>query len=182
MNLLDLLDLPLGVWVGAALLIFWAVGAYNRLVRLRGSAVQAFSLLESQWLRHLAWLDVQAMPKASPASPDTADWRILQPAITQFRACLQAAKIRPLDASQLAALSSAWTVMRMACDQTLAAASDADAFFSEALRPQWKQMMVQDQAAVTAFNAAVAELNAALRQFPAFVLAWLVGFRVARPL
>ncbi len=30
-------------WAVAALLLFWAVGAYNRLVRLRGAIVRQFA-------------------------------------------------------------------------------------------------------------------------------------------
>ena len=181
----DFLDLPLGVWIGAAVLLFWAVGAYNRLVRLRGSVVQAFSLLESQWLRHLAWLDVQAMATGSggaAGSTGQANWNLLQPAKLQFLACLQAAKVSPLDAGLLGALSSAWSVLRMACTQTLAAQAAGESAVTDLLRPQWEQMMLQDQAAVEVFNQAVVEHNQALRQFPALLLAWLVGFRSARTL
>ena len=34
------------VWSLAALLLFWAIGAYNRLVRLRAQAIAAFATLE----------------------------------------------------------------------------------------------------------------------------------------
>ena len=116
------------------------------------------------------------------AGRSAAVWSLLQPAKLQFLACLQAAKVKPLDAGLLAALSSAWSVLRMACGQTLAAQGAGGSSAIELLRPQWEQMMLQDQAAVEVFNQAVADHNHALRQFPAGLLAWLVGFRAARTL
>ncbi|MDD0838838.1 LemA family protein [Curvibacter sp. HBC61] len=180
----DVLEWPIGVWITAALLLFWAVGAYNRLVRLRAAAVQAFSLLESQWLRHLAWIEVQTLPVPSDAGPQppAGDWQVMLPAMAQFRACLQSAKAAPLSAERLAALASAWSVLLMAIRQTLAP-DDAGALrVPEWLVPQWEQMMLQDQAAVDVFNAAITQYNEAIRQFPALLLAGLFGYRLARPL
>ncbi|MDD0813605.1 LemA family protein [Curvibacter sp. HBC28] len=180
----DVLEWPIGVWITAALLLFWAVGAYNRLVRLRASAVQAFSLLESQWLRHLAWIDVQAGPVPSDAGPQPAagDWTVVQPAMAQFRACLHAAKAAPLNAERLGALSSAWSVLLMAIRQTLSPDESGALRVPEWLVPQWDQMMRQDQAAVEVFNVAITQYNEAVRQFPALILARVFAYRLARPL
>jgi LemA protein len=37
------------VWVVGAALLFWVVGAYNRLVRLRGDLVRAFAPVGEQF-------------------------------------------------------------------------------------------------------------------------------------
>lgn len=183
MLLEGLLDLPIGFWITAALLVFWAVGAYNRLVRLRVAAVQAFGLLESQWLRHLAWLELQALPAREEGAEDGAlapvpGWLAgLQPALLQFRACLQAAKASPLNPQVLGPLSSAWTVLRMAIQQAMASGEPGPAHLL-----QWEQMLLQDQAAVDGFNTAIDRYDQAVRQFPAILLAWVFAFRPARSL
>ena len=38
-------------WGLCALMLFWAVGAYNRLVRLRSAVVQAFGGLDAQFFK-----------------------------------------------------------------------------------------------------------------------------------
>ena len=40
-------------WVIAAFTVFWSVGAYNRLVRLRSDANAAFAALESELLKQV---------------------------------------------------------------------------------------------------------------------------------
>jgi len=188
MSLEGLLDLPIGFWITGAVLLFWAVGAYNRLVRLRVAAIQAFSLLESQWLKHLAWIEVQCLHSLHDASvPDAGehgrpDLHLLQPAVTQFRACLQAAKLSPLNLALLRSLSSAWTVFRMAIRQVLADEAASVPRLPQALSAHWEQMLLQDQAAVDIFNEAAQRYNQAIRQFPAILLAWVFAYRTARSL
>jgi len=49
--------MSIGWWTVAAVLLFWSVGAYNRLVRLRAETNAAFAALDAQWLRQLALVD-----------------------------------------------------------------------------------------------------------------------------
>lgn len=190
MSLQGLLDLPIGVWITVAVLLFWAVGAYNRLVRLRVATVQAFSLLESQWLKHLAWIEVQWLHDShaatgTPEDPEHGDHgrpdlHILQPAVAQFRACMQAAKLNPLNSELLGSLSSAWTVFRMAIRQVLADDEAGVPRLPQVLSAHWEQMLLQDQGAVDVFNEAAQRYNQAIRQFPAILLAWVFAYRTAR--
>jgi len=41
------------LWALAAVLLFWAVGAYNRLMRLRAEAKAAFALLDAELVRQV---------------------------------------------------------------------------------------------------------------------------------
>lgn len=176
------LDQPLWIWITAAVGLCWVVGAYNRLVRLRAMVIQHFSQLESQWLRHLAWIEVQSMQVAEPTSENRlpGDWSVVLPAIAQFRACLQATKLKPLDATLLGGLSSAWGVLQMACTQTIDPGQNGVRRVSELVLPQWEQMILQDLAALENFNLSVAAYNDAIQQFPAMFVAWLFGFRSAK--
>ena len=40
-------------WTVAAGLLFWAVGAYNRLMRLRAEAHTAFAAVEAEFTKHV---------------------------------------------------------------------------------------------------------------------------------
>ena len=49
-------------------------------------------------------------------------------------------------------------------------------------RQQWDAHQAQNLLALQQFNDAVARYNAAIAQFPPCLLAWLFGFKPARPL
>ncbi|HUD31856.1 MAG TPA: lema family protein [Variovorax sp.] len=62
-----------GHWVGAAVLLFWFVGAYNRLVRLRSATLQAYAALDAALVRQLDFVQAQAVTAlAAHADADIA--------------------------------------------------------------------------------------------------------------
>ena len=58
-------------WISLALLVFWALGAYNRLVRLRAQVKQQFGPLESVLLAYQEV--VQQAVSAAAAAPQLWD-------------------------------------------------------------------------------------------------------------
>lgn len=194
----------LTTWISLAVLLFWAVGAYNRLVRLRSAAVQAFGGLDVHFVRVTSMLgEYEATLSPSPAEQSEAR-TALWAASVQFGACLAGARARPLDAGTAAALTAgrevlraAWTAMvRTARTPREAPATelvDTDAP-PPAVPPapgddalalweqRWQELWAQSALATEQFNDAVAVYNRAIRQFPARLLAWLFGFHAARAL
>lgn len=173
-------------WGVAAVLLFWAVGAYNRLVRLRGKVLSIFASLATQLERYAAWALAHApQPPAGTAPPPAGDvWTNLRAASAQFAASLAATRSNPLDRSAMAALTAARAVLLMAWQymgdaQLDAAPGDEGA---AALRAEWEAITTQSQGADKAFALAVESYNRAVRQFPASVLAWVFGFKPARGL
>ncbi len=168
-------------WIALALALFWAVGAYNRLVRLRSAALQAFGGLDAHWVRLLAML--AEYDAAQSSAPAQGLRQALQAAATQFTAALAVARARPLQADAAAALSRALQALEAAWAGT--AHQDAPPP-SAAAAPLWAQRWEQHAAhhtpAIVQFNDAVAQYNAAIAQFPAQLLAWLFGFQAARAL
>lgn len=168
-----------------AVLIFWAVGAYNRLVRLRSQSLQAFGALDAQLRRHLglaqtaaqaAFVQGKAQEAASPAAG-------LDAAASQCLASLAAARAKPLDADAMAALAAARGVLDMAWRRfTHERDGLAEAALPERLQHEWEHVVLQVLAAAQEFNQSVQQYNDAVQQFPALLLAWLFGFRAARPL
>ncbi len=170
-------------WIAAAVLVFWVVGAYNRLVRLRGEAIAAFGGLESELVkqvelvrRHLPASDA-TMP--APLEHDGSIWAGLQGAAAQCATSLAAARHRPLEPQGIAALGAARDVLAMAWERAERedAHDLAGARLPDTMIARWVQLALQTHSAVALFNQAVARYNEGIAQFPAAVLAWVFGFK-----
>jgi LemA protein len=175
-------------WVIAAVVVFWMVGAYNRLVRLRSDANAAFAALEAELSRQVQLVHACVPPEEdqgqSQFAGGSAFWGGLQGAAAQLAASLASAKSRPLDPDRIAALGAAQEVLGMAWDR--AERDDAHDLagprLPDDLNGERQQLVRMAQAATEHFNQAVASYNAAIAQFPAVLLAWLFGFQPARGL
>lgn len=154
----------------AAVLVFWAVGAYNRLVSLRGELLRCFGPVDEQFrARHallLRWAD--AMPDAEASALEQ-----LRAACVQAETACGQARPRPTDAPAVVSLRLADEILSQtrgritgaAADETLLAAlGEADTTLAFARRQ---------------FNDAAAAYNRAVSQFPTWVIAGLFGFRKA---
>jgi len=179
-----------------AVLLSWAVGAHNRLVRLRSAVLQAFATLDTQMQRWIALAESPSVPwptqaelageaLAGQAAPANAQvlWAGVHAAALQLGACLAATRVRPLDQGALAALGAAREVLRSAWRRLL---QDSPAFAGSVqaggVHVLWDQQDTQVQLACDQFNLAVERYNAALGAFPAVLLAWIFRFIPARPL
>jgi LemA protein len=175
-------------WVIAAVLVFWSVGAYNRLVRLRSQANSAFAALEAELAKQVALvhavLPAEEQQQASSFEGGSAFWAGLQGAGAQLAASLASAKIKPLDPERIAALGAAQEVLATSWER--AERDDAHDLagprLPENLSAEREQMVRMAQAATEQFNLAVTAYNEAIAQFPAIVLAWLFGFQPGRGL
>lgn len=169
-------------WTIAAVLLFWAVGAYNRLMRLRAEAHTAFAAVEAEFTRQVELVS-KHLPGAEFTQPaalevESTFWAGLQGAARQFAASLAAVRSRPLDASRMAALNAACDVLVAAWEtaQRDEAHDLAGPRLPDSLLARRSQLVAQTHAAIEQFNAAVARYNEAIAQFPAVLLAWLFGF------
>jgi LemA protein len=175
-------------WVVAAVALFWGVGGYNRLVRLRSDAKAAFTALETELTRLVALVHDCVPPEDEQAQSQftggSAFWGGLQGAAAQLAATLHSAKAKPLDPERIAALSAAQEVLAMSWDR--AERDDAHDLAGPRLpensSSERQQLERMAQAAAENFNQAVARYNEGIGQFPATLLAWLFGFQRARGL
>ena len=192
-------------WLVAALLLFWFVGAHNRLVRLRATALQAFGTLDTALVRQLDFVTASALPDADAPVPTVVvatreDVRraALQASARQFTALLAATRLRPLDPEVVAAMSTSLHVMLNAwqrMDSEAVTRSSADSRVSRAdplagpskpgssiaIVMPWPEPSATAEISRVQFNLAVAGYNAAVRQFPAVLVAWLFRLRPAAP-
>lgn len=178
----------LALWIGAALLLFWSVGAYNRLVRLRSDANAAFGSLESELGKQIALVH-SCLPQAEGQAAAWLDgqssfWGGLQGAAAQLAASMAAARSKPLEPEGIAALRSAHAVLAMAWQRVEREESHdlAGPRLPDTVTMRRAQLAGQVQAAIDQFNLAVSAYNAAIGQFPALLVSWLFGFRPGLPL
>ena len=171
-------------WIVPAVLAFWAVGANNRLTRLRAAVLQAFAALDAAIG---PWLELVPPPAAADSVADAqqvedeAAWAGLRAAALQLNACLAVARQRPQRRADISALAAARDVLRDAWQRVLL---DTPRFGGPAqagsIHLLWEQRDTQVQLAVDQYNLAVRQYNAALGQFPAVILAWVMRLRRAQ--
>jgi LemA protein len=176
-------------WILLALALFWAVGAYNRLVRLRAQAIGGFVVLDGHLSRYIAIVDdhlkaasglALAQAAATPRSANPATvWAGLQGASIQFETSLRVARKRPLDAGAMAALQTALATLQMSWSRVREECRDYQDLLSPKGDAPWTENTQNANYASAEFNRAVLAYNAAVTQFPALVLAYLFSFRPA---
>lgn len=170
----------LGLWIAAAVVVFWSVGAYNRLVRLRSEILRHFSSLDAQYrLRHGL---LGRLAQACEAEPDVAPETVealgaLRAAAGQAESALAHARVRPGGTGAVASLRLAEDVLAQARERFAPSAGD-----SEALKALAGELSAADATISFArrqFNDAVSEYNRAVQQFPTWLMASLFRFRTA---
>lgn len=165
-------------WGLLAIMAFWAVGAYNRIVRLRSAALQAFGGLDAHWVRLLAMLgecDAAQVTAGRVMVAGRPEWL---EAMNQFAARLAVARARPLHSE----VAEQLLLARQELARTWAALLAGPDVSAEVWAPwaeRWEQHRLQNALATEQFNQAVVQYNAAIDQFPAWVLARFFGFKAA---
>ena len=165
--------------VAAAVLVFWAVGAYNRLVRLRSDITRAFAPVDAQIRqRHallLQWIeDLRALHhEAPPVDSVHAACGQLQAACDALRASPVAA--RAAVSLRLAEETLAGARSRLTAEQPakpeLLARLGAEVLAEELAAADSTLGFARSQ-----FNQATQAYNAALHQFPTSIIAELFRF------
>jgi len=166
------------IWIMSAVLLFWAVGAYNRLVRLRSHAIAAFAPLDAQFAHYVALVKNGF---ASVHGDDGPAARAgLVGAALQLESSMKVARAHPLDVHAMRALETAHEALSASWARVRNAPPDlAGAPLPEALQLQWEHIAFDAGNAGVEFNRRVQDYNAAIQQFPARLLAGLFGFRPA---
>jgi LemA protein len=164
-----------------ALLMFWSVGAYNRLVRLRNAVLRHFVPVEQHLEARSALLQRQIeLLIACPGAP-RRELQTLQAASGQVDAAWLAARRQPGSAEAINSLRLALQILAQV--RVRPVALDApDIAPALALRQQLAACDNALQFAQGQFNQAVLAYNSALAHFPAAWLGALFGFRHAGPL
>lgn len=169
-------------WLLCLVLVFWCVGAYRRLVRLRTACCSRFSELDTAFRQVLGGLSpVDAQHRAEAVSPAHQALHATAQLLDQ---ALAAVRRQPLEADRLAALDAAWQALQVAWIahvQVVAehAEPSAGRWLADA-HARWQQQLTLQAHAAASFNRAVAAYNHGIAQFPAVLMARLLGMAPGR--
>ncbi len=168
-------------WGAIAVLLFWSIGAYNRLMRLRSQGIAAFAALEALFNQHL--LMVKTHFSDSGDDPACAARAGLAAAAEQFNASLKVARVQPLNGAVMSALKTAHETLSLSWSRLQDLPPDlAGPALPLTLQSEWEQVQRQAEAARIEFNRLVTNYNDAIAQFPAMMLATVFGFKPAQPI
>lgn len=161
-----------------AVLVFWVVGAYNRMVRLRNELVARFAAVDSEYRERQSLIERQLDALAGVLAAAAPRVETLRAACRQADAARERAQARPAAANAVTSLRVAEEIVAEARSHLPipAAAPAGD------LPELTTRLGASDSALAFArreFNAAVAAYNEAVRQFPTWLVARVFSFREA---
>ena len=176
-------------WAGvaaAALLFFWGIGAYNRLMSLRNAIGEAFAQLDAH-LKERGEVCDKLLATVAPRLPsEQATFDALASAQAESHAATQAVRAKPWAPDPAGSLAVAGALHAAALTRLMSLLDHQAELRSEteidALVSELKLIERQRAFARQVFNQAVGQYNEALHQFPTRVLANLYGFSEARSL
>ena len=160
-----------------AVLVFWIVGAYNRLVRLRSDLVARFGAVDERYRQRHALLEGQLELLSTALAAAAPRLDALRAACRQAEAAREHARARPGAASAVTSLRVAEDILADA-----RARLPVQSVVGTDLPELNARLATSDTAlsfARAEFNAAVTAYNEAVRQFPTLLVARLFNFRSA---
>lgn len=172
------------LWIVLALLVFWAVGLYNRLMRIRARGLSALGSVEKHMRVYadlvrddLAQGAAVRLPKSNgDNSPD--DWGVLLSSLQGFEDALQETGTSAMRDEAPAHLGQAFDAVQTAWRRLNEAPPDlAGPVVPATMRSQWDTVTQRVETARGGFNQILAQYNEALAQFPARIVAGAMGFK-----
>jgi LemA protein len=178
-----------------AVLFFWAVGAYNRLVVLRASVAKQFAAVDAQLIRVLVWLQGNLPASMRDMLSEMEEAALPEALLKNVRDLNLLAILEDLSDSLDLARTQALTpvVMSRVNQNRLALAAWAKAevragqsgeatWFIDPLPYKFDRLKAQAWPLMDAYNQAATKYNDAVLQFPASVLAKQLNFVPAQTL
>lgn len=178
-----------GLWVliaTSAIGVFWVVGAYNRLVRLKNAIAAAFGQLDEQLRRRHEQIDRLMATVATPLAHERGALEALQEACVQARESADRARATPLLAGPLGALAGAEQMLAASLQRLLALLEHHPELQHDSAVREMAEALTQTKHRIgfarVAYNDQVQVFNDAATQFPTVVLARVFGFFPLEPL
>jgi len=178
-----------------AVLFFWAVGAYNRLVVLRASVAKQFAAVDAQLIRVLVWLqgnlpasmrdmlsemEEAALPEA--LLKNDRDLKLLA-ILEDLSDSLDLARAQPLSPVVMQKINQNRLALAAWAKAEVRAGQSGDAtWFIDPLPYKFDRLKAQAWPLMDAYNQAALKYNHAVLQFPASVLAKQMNFVPAQTL
>ncbi len=163
-----------------AILVFWAVGAYNRLIRLKNVIANAFGQIDVQLKRRYDLIPnlVEAAKKYLSHERETLEAVIT--ARNQAKSASDAARSRPTNALAVTTLAAAEQALDGSLGRLFAVAEAYPELKADQTIRELSEELTSTENKVAfarqAFNDAVLDYNNAQGQFPAVLIAKLFSF------
>jgi LemA protein len=170
--------------VAGAVLLFWALGAYNRLVELRNGTAEAWAQADEALRRRGQALQQLVEALRAPLAGESVALDALQAAHETLAQASAAMSARPLVAANAAAWVDAETRLAAAAARVFAlldSAGERVAAHEPVARAlaQWREAALRLPYTRQLFNDAAARYDEATRVFPTSLLVRLYGFAPA---
>jgi LemA protein len=179
------------LWVALALGVFWGVGAYNRLMRLRARALDALGSVEKQLRQHAhAVREHQLAHKGSEldASSDqglgaaSQHWRPLTSELERMESAMKAARASVLAVGAMHELTLRYQSVLTAWDALAHVPQElVHPYLTAELKESWDDASRKVEIARSGLNQIVERYNEAIAQFPASLVVASMGFSAAGP-
>lgn len=166
--------------VALALLVFWTVGAYNRLVRLKNTIGNAFGQIDVQLKRRYDLIPNLVEAARKYLQHEQATLEAVTAARNQARSASEAVRSRPAHAAAVTALVAAEQALDGSLGRLFAVAEAyPELKADQAIRDLREELTSAENKVVfsrQAYNDAVIDYNNAQGQFPTVVIARVFGF------
>ncbi len=175
------MDLSLLLWLALAILLFWGVGLYNRLMRLRARGREVLGVVEKHANACVALVkQYMAAPNGDGQSFVATPWLSLHAAALRLEQLLALPRPVPLEPDAVSAVSAAWAAMQAAWREASDGPTDlAGPVMPPEIQEAWSAASLKVQSASGGYNQIVTRYNEAIQQYPACWVAGLMGFHVA---
>ena len=163
-----------------ALFVFWTVGAYNRLVRLKNTIANAFGQIDAQLKRRYDLIANLVEAASKYPQHDAATLDAVTLARNQARSASDAARSRPTNAAAVTKLANAEDTLTGSLERLFVVAEAYPELKADDTIRELSEELTSTENKVTfarqAYNDAVLDYNNARGEFPAVLLARLFGF------
>jgi len=170
-------------WIVLAVLIFWGVGAYNRLVRLRNVIGNSFAQIDVQLKRRYDLIPNLVEVARKYAAHERETLEAVTAARNQAKAAADVARSRPAAAGAVTSLAMAEQVLGGAMTKLMALVEAYPELKADQSLRELSEELTSTENKVAfsrqLFNDATLDYNNAAQQFPTSLMANLFGFREA---
>ena len=175
------MDMSLLLWVIIATLLFWTVGMYNRLMRLRARCIEVLGVVKKH-AAVCAMLVKQYVEEPGNVGPPSVNspWIGLHAKAQRLEQFLAQYQPMPLQPDAVSALSNMWEAFHAEWAALCEAPSDlAGSVVPSEMFDAWSGTSLKVKSASGGYNQIAAQYNEAIQQYPARWVAGLMGFQLA---
>lgn len=166
------------VWITLALFIFWGVGLYNRLMRMRARGLGALGSVQKHMHHFSALVQEVSHGVENPPGQTAGHWSGLLEHVQALEESLKDATATPWAPQVLARLGADYGALQESWRLWVGMPADlAGPAVPLTLQTQWAAISQRVDSARNGFNQIVTKYNEALDQIPARWVAAAMGFK-----